>query len=213
SGLINGNLSGSGLIRSTLTGALTGGVIQGLGSSIDGRSFWDGAKIDYKVVFEDAALQHTMQKGENNCTCATAEMANKAQGGNLDQITIRNWNGGDPKIDPLDDLKVIRSLTTHSNFKMDGIQDNVMQGYSSKGHYISSSLNKGRSVVMTVPGTGGVGHSVSVKGVYIKNIVKINGFLKTEPAFKIFDPARSNPYFVSLNYITKNASIIFSLWK
>ena len=66
---------------------------------------------------------------------------------------------------------------------------------------------------MTVPGNGIVAHSVSVKGSFIKQVTRVNGSIRTSLAHRIFDPARSSPFYMSSRSVTDNAISIFSMWR
>ena len=88
-----------------------------------------------------------------------------------------------------------------------------MLGYISKSDYITSSLKTCMSVLMTVTGKGSIAHSVVVKGSYLKNVIKVNGRLRISEVFRIFDPARSSTYYMSVNHVNKNVLTIFSIWR
>lgn len=123
--------------------------------------------------------------------------------------------GGDPDLNPLPDADVVNKIGAKTGLNVDGIGPGHMQSdlYIGKTDYIASSLRSGRSVHMTVPGNGTVAHSVSVKGTFIKNVTKVNGSLKYSLAHRIFDPARSSPYYVSSRWVNDNAINIFSMWR
>jgi len=212
SGLINGNLTGGGLAKSTLLGAGIGGLGQGIGASIDGRRFWDGATVEYAPVSVDGGLTHTQQVGDYNCTCATAEMAVNAQGGSTNQASVRASMGGDPNIDPLLDTEVINSINLYDGLNVDGVQPGLMRGYNSTSDFVSASLARGKSTILTVPGNATAAHSVSVKGSYIKQIHKLNGAFKSKGTFfQIYNPATPKPYFMSSSTLNQNTFTAFSI--
>lgn len=103
----------------------------------------------------------------------------------------------------------------HSEYglNVEGVQKGRMLGYASKSDYIHSSITSGKSVHMTVPGQGDIFHSVSVKGSYFKLVTKVNGSRGISIAHRIFDPAKTNPYYLSASHINKNAVTVFSIWK
>ncbi len=88
-----------------------------------------------------------------------------------------------------------------------------MLGYANKSDYITSSLKTGRSVIMTISGNGSVAHSVAVKGSYLMYVTKVNGSIRISEVFRIFDPARSSTYYMSVNHVNKNVLTIFSIWR
>jgi hypothetical protein len=214
-GIINGDDYKT-IVKKSLSGALIGatigGVVEGIGALSKGKEFMDGTKIDYKPLVEDSNMPHVIQIGKNDCTTATGEMSIKSQGGFFGQKDIRGWMGGGNE--PLDDTKVIEMIRVRAKLNADGIGPGYMQSdiYVSKTDYVMNSIGSGRSVNMTLPGTS-IGHSVSVKGSYLKQITKVNGKLHTSLVHKIFDPARIQPYYVSTNWMNKNVVNIFSLWK
>ena len=192
--------------KGALIGAAIGGVIQGTSSALKGNRFSDGAKVEYKLQVEDSGLNHVMQNGTNNCTCATGEMASNAQGASYNQNDSRSWMGGDKNLDPLPDVDVISKLSEKTGLNVDGIQPG-------NNTYIDNAIKSGKSIVMTVPGDGVTAHSVAVKGMYLKQITRVNGFTNSSMVNKIFDPAIGNPYFVTPDWVNKNVITIFSIWK
>jgi RHS repeat-associated protein len=191
---------------SAATGAAIGGIVDGIKASIDGNRFWDGANVEYITVAEDAGLNHVIQDGTNNCTCATGEMVTNAQGAGRTQGEIRTWMGGDKDLNPLPDIEVVSRIGRETGLNTYGFQPG-------KSIYAAEALNQGTSVVMTIPGSGTVAHSVAVKGSYIKQVTRVNGKISTSLMFKIYDPAVSSPYYVSSPWVNKYASTVFAIWR
>ena len=211
SGLINGNLSGGGLLKSTVLGAGIGGSIQGIGAALDGRRFWDGAKIDYTPLGQDPDLPKVMQKGDQNCACATGEMTLKSNGVNQTQGDIRNFFGGDPDLVPLPDEATFNYIKTKGGLSGDKFRLSTSDSYISKADYINRSLRAGKSINLSI--AGNPGHSVSVRGAFLKTVTKVNGASSRGLAFKIFDPARSGSYYMSNSFLRNNVPNVFSFWR
>ncbi|HMQ09023.1 MAG TPA: RHS repeat-associated core domain-containing protein, partial [Saprospiraceae bacterium] len=210
SGLINGNLTLGGLATNTFMGAGVGGLVQGISSAIDGRRFGDGAKVEYTTLGTDPDLPHVMQKGTHNCACATAEMTMKSNGVDHTQQDVRSSFGGDPNQHPLPDHGVHNYIKIKGNLNGDFYGTQNIDQYISKADYINQSLRDGKSINLSI--SGSPGHSVSVQGAYFKTITKVNGLSSSNLTFRIFDPARSRPYYMNNSFLTKNVSNVFSYW-
>lgn len=112
---------------------------------------------------------------------------------------------------------VILSLNSKLKLNVDAVQfrTGIKGNYISQSYFAYQALGSGKSVILTIPPPSGqtIGHSISLKGAYLKNVVKVNGASSSRMAFKIYNPANSKPYFVSSGYINNNIKTVFSIWK
>ena len=180
-----GKAFGQGLLYSlagAASGALVGGLWGGIDAAIDGRRFFDGAKVT-KGFAADVNVTAVMQKGKNNCLPASGESVNKSLGGNIDQAQLRSWAGGDAELNPLNEEYFWKDVfESKMPFNVRGVNG------TSKLNDIVSTLNGGGRVTVGVAGSGNVGHSVVVKSVYLQTVQKVNGSISRTVMYRVMDP-------------------------
>jgi hypothetical protein len=178
---------------------LIGGLVGGIDAARDGRRFWDGATVT-KEYAVDVDIVPVRQVGKDNCLPASGESANRSLSGDLTQNDFRGWAGGDPNLDPLSDVDFWKNTYA-------GNTGHTVQGYDLSGaKHIVPTLNGGGRVALTIPGSGGIDHSVVVKSVYLQTVTKISGSATQTVMYRVMDPAmggfRNIPYSKIINIFT-----------
>lgn len=206
-GLINGNLSLGGLAKNTFMGAGIGGMVQGIAAAIDGRDFFDGSKvIDSKTIAYDETIPGIKQIGTHNCGPANVAAIDQSLGGNLTQDKARGWFGGDPNQDGIGDIplwKKYTEMTGISHVKR-GADPGLISQFSEMiddGYKISINLKTNSTV--------SPGHSVVMKGVKRKTILKVNGRISSKLMYQVMDPEQGTFKYIPLSKIKKAHKIFY----
>ncbi|TVR84822.1 MAG: hypothetical protein EA409_00360 [Saprospirales bacterium] len=156
------------------------------------------------MLIEDPDLVHLFQNTDFNCAGATGEMALKAQGIlDFDQDDIRGLFPNIPLDEGLFDRAVIGELSNKFDLNWDHINhDRLGNHFRLKSNYVKTQMKHGNSIILSFADE----HSVSVKGVYHRNFIKVNGMTRQSNMlyFKIYDPDRMSPYFRSSNWLNSN---------
>ena len=188
-----------GAIFGGFSGALVGGVIGGIDARIHGRRFFDGAKVT-KIYSAKTDVVPVRQIGNNNCIPASAENVDKTLGGYQNQTDWRGYAGGDPNIDPIEDLKFWPKIfVEHTGYEVQGKGPGLGQLND-----IVPTLNNGGSVVVQLDGVGKIYHSVVVKDVFVKVVEKINGSVVQTGMYNVMDPATGSFRYILPKDITGN---------
>jgi len=188
-----------GAIFGGFSGALVGGVIGGIDARIHGRRFFDGAKVT-KIYSAKTDVVPVRQIGNNNCIPASAESVDKTLGGYQNQTDWRGYAGGDPNIDPIEDLKFWPKIfVEHTGYEVQGKGPGLGQLND-----IVPTLNNGGSVVVQLDGVGKIYHSVVVKDVFVKVVEKINGSVVQTGMYNVMDPATGSFRYILPKDITGN---------
>jgi hypothetical protein len=183
-----------------VSGGLIGGISGGIDAAVDGRRFWDGATVT-KEFHTDVNIVAVKQIGNKNCLPASGESVNRSLGGDIKQGRFRELAKGDPYKDALMD----GDFWTKTYAK-ETLQTVHGYGQIEGGKHIVPTLNGGGRVALTIPGTGGIDHSVVVKSVYTQTVTKISGSVTHTIMYRVMDPAyggfRNIPYSKILNVFT-----------
>jgi RHS repeat-associated protein len=170
-----------------LYGGLSGAALGGLGGGIsalrDGRRFWDGATVT-KDFYADVNVIAVRQDGLNDCLPASGESVNRSLGGDIKKGQFREWAGGGS--DPLYDW----GNDGFWNTTYAPRTGHTVQGYSQidGSKHIVPTLKGGGRVALTIPGSGGIDHSVVVKSVYTQTINKVSGQSTQTIMYRVMDP-------------------------
>lgn len=187
-------------------GALIGGVTEGIQSIKRGNRFIDGASVQRLERSQNIPIIE--QRGTNNCVPASIEAVDKSLGGEITQEDIRALVGGDPNLDPVEDLstwKAYLSETGHSLIGENPLSNNVKLK-------IFAQLGLGNRVVINL-NVGEIGHSVVINKAILEVVTKVNGTISTNVLFQVMNPANGGYYQYLYGNSIKNAYNIFYIIK
>ncbi len=192
-GIVNNNLSFKSVASQTILGAGIGGLVSGIGAGLDGRNFWDGDEIGHIALAVDKNMPYISQSDPNSCGGTTGEMVLKAQG--IDAYTsddIMGWayDGRIIEGSGKSDLGIAIGIRDNTGLNFDYTLNSDLGSADNLKNQLVKNINNGRSVVISQSH----GHSVAIKGVYIRQVTKVNGVIKSTsgPFIKVFDPFLSS---------------------
>ena len=177
-----------------ISGGLIGGIFGGVSASIDGRRFWDGAKV-YKLTLANQSFPIVGQNAKNNCVAACGESITN---GKLTQDQIRAYFGDDPRVVGINDKLAWRLYATELGLRTDGYTINI-SNYTLDG--ISNDLIQsmqygdriGLTYIVSDDNQSGY-HTVLLNKITKMTINKPNGSKLSKILFQVMDPAGGGSY-------------------
>lgn len=186
---------GISLLCGYATGALIGGLSGGIASVKDGKRFIDGASVQKIIREQDIPV--IGQRGDNNCVPASIEAVDKSFGGEMTQEQMRSLIGGNPNIDPVEDLSAWSKYVSETGHSLSG-EHGITNGSQFR---MFSQIGLDNRVVINLNYGGNVGHSVVVQKAILEVATKVNGSISSRVLFYIMDPANGG----SIRYINSNS--------
>ncbi|MDR2954385.1 MAG: hypothetical protein LBV43_04825 [Prevotella sp.] len=167
------------------SGALIGGLWDGISAVRDGRRFWDGATVQETILAEQN-IPLVGQIGDNNCIPASVEAVDRSLGGSMSQQDVRNLvaPGSDPITTPVGDA---HTWTAYSNASGRSVLGDAEKATSLPR--ILSDMQNGNRVAINL-NTGKVGHSVVMQRITQQTVTKINGNVSQKLLYYVMNPAR-----------------------
>ena len=206
-----GQALGQGGLDGLIVGAISAvsvGIAGGMDAALDGRRFWDGATVDKStLVSQDIPI--VGQRGDMNCGPASAEAIDRSLGGNMTQEQIRALPklGGDPNTTPLGDKTLWEVFANERGYHE--FQERVTDP-TRKLSNLSTRMQNGQRVAISLNTGGNVGHSVVMKSITQKTVTKLNGSFVQRNIYKVMNPANGGRYMrISPKSITNAENIFF----
>jgi RHS repeat-associated protein len=201
----------SGMTKGALMGGLSGGITGGIHGvkAVNKLNKSEGCYDDWYYRRSDGALvKHDLtstnspdvcQKGAMNCVGAGIESIDASLGGDVRQDAIRAHFGGDPKIDPLpfeEALDYYASLKGYSTEYGDysrtiGSFDSNYNSFDNEIASIPSRVRAGQKVAVNFRSKAGgeVGHTMTLKSVSLKTVIRQNNSFRAHYRFTMMNPA------------------------
>jgi len=166
------------------SGGLVGGLIGGISAAIDGRNFWDGAKMITEQPLANQNLPLVQQSGDMNCGPATGESTT-----GVSQQRYRTVIGGNPNDDPVTISQLNNAIQSETGRSASPFT-NTLPTDKTGAQQVADLMNRGNNFYLgsTSPGQP-IGHATALNSVTLRTFQKITGDLYYRVVYQAMDPA------------------------